>query len=77
MKKTCQVSTTTTAAVIDADGNYLGKYRKHHIPHCGRASTKVLLQAGLSWLSGIETRMAKSVSTFAMIATSEGCSASA
>ncbi|MFL5329508.1 MAG: nitrilase-related carbon-nitrogen hydrolase [Gemmataceae bacterium] len=24
-----------TAAVIDADGNYLGKYRKNHIPHCG------------------------------------------
>src|SRR5205823_8162531 len=24
----------TTAAVIDADGKYLGKYRKHHIPHC-------------------------------------------
>jgi len=23
-----------TAAVIDADGNYLGKYRKSHIPHC-------------------------------------------
>src|SRR4051794_21513498 len=23
----------TTAAVIDADGTYLGKYRKHHIPH--------------------------------------------
>lgn len=23
-----------TAAVIDADGTYLGKYRKHHIPHC-------------------------------------------
>jgi beta-ureidopropionase len=23
-----------TAAVIDADGGYLGKYRKHHIPHC-------------------------------------------
>jgi N-carbamoylputrescine amidase len=23
-----------TAAVINADGNYLGKYRKHHIPHC-------------------------------------------
>ncbi len=22
-----------TAAVIDADGKYLGKYRKHHIPH--------------------------------------------
>jgi N-carbamoylputrescine amidase len=23
-----------SAAVIDADGTYLGKYRKHHIPHC-------------------------------------------
>jgi len=23
-----------TAAVVDADGGYLGKYRKHHIPHC-------------------------------------------
>jgi N-carbamoylputrescine amidase len=23
-----------TAAVIDADGRFLGKYRKHHIPHC-------------------------------------------
>jgi N-carbamoylputrescine amidase len=23
-----------TASVIDADGQYLGKYRKHHIPHC-------------------------------------------
>ena len=23
-----------TAAVIDADGTYLGKYRKKHIPHC-------------------------------------------
>lgn len=22
------------ASVIDADGSYLGKYRKHHIPHC-------------------------------------------
>ncbi len=23
-----------TAAVVDANGRYLGKYRKHHIPHC-------------------------------------------
>jgi N-carbamoylputrescine amidase len=23
-----------TAAVLDADGSYLGKYRKTHIPHC-------------------------------------------
>ena len=33
-----------TAAVIDADGRYLGKFRKMHIPHCatrasGRSST--------------------------------------
>ena len=26
-----------TAAVIDADGSYLGKYRKNHIPHCAPA----------------------------------------
>src|SRR5437899_3357751 len=25
-----------TAAVIDADGAYLGKYRKNHLPHSGR-----------------------------------------
>ena len=23
-----------TAAVLDADGSYVGKYRKNHIPHC-------------------------------------------
>lgn len=23
-----------TAAVIDADGEFLGRYRKHHLPHC-------------------------------------------
>jgi beta-ureidopropionase len=23
-----------TAAILDADGTYLGKYRKNHIPHC-------------------------------------------
>ena len=27
-----------TAAVIDADGKYLGKYRKHHIPQVAPAS---------------------------------------
>jgi beta-ureidopropionase len=27
-----------TAAVIDADGSYLGKYRKHHIPHVAAGS---------------------------------------
>ncbi|TQR36714.1 nitrilase-related carbon-nitrogen hydrolase [Brevibacillus brevis] len=28
-----------TAAVIDADGTYLGKYRKQHIPHVGVGSS--------------------------------------
>jgi beta-ureidopropionase len=28
-----------TAAVIDADGAYLGKYRKHHIPHVGAGNS--------------------------------------
>ena len=38
-----------TAAVIDADGTYLGKYRKHHIPQVrasGRSSTSVPGNAG-------------------------------
>ena len=34
-----------TAAVIDADGSYLGKYRKHHIPPlCAGVLGKVLFQ---------------------------------
>ena len=41
-----------TAAVIDADGKYLGKYRKNHIPHVAAGLLgKVLLQAGQSGLS--------------------------
>ncbi len=38
-----------TAAVIDADGSYLGKYRKHHIPKSpdsGRSSTSARATAG-------------------------------
>ena len=35
-----------TAAVIDADGTYLGKYRKNHIPHTAPGLLgEVLLQA--------------------------------
>ena len=34
-----------TAAVIDADGTYLGKYRKNHIPHTSGLLGEVLLQA--------------------------------
>ena len=34
-----------TAAVIDADGNYLGKYRKHHIPHVAPGSGRSSISA--------------------------------
>ena len=38
-----------TAAVIDADGKYLGKYRKHHIPQLPSGLLgKVLFHAGQS-----------------------------
>lgn len=35
-----------TAAVIDADGRYLGKYRKHHIPHLPRFWEKFYFRPG-------------------------------
>lgn len=39
-----------TAAVIDADGSYLGKYRKHHIPHVDRFWEKFYFRPGnLGW----------------------------
>jgi N-carbamoylputrescine amidase len=34
------------AAVIDADGTYLGKYRKHHIPHVGGFWEKFYFRPG-------------------------------
>ena len=48
-----------TAAVIDADGKYLGKYRKNHIPHCPRLLGEVLLPARQSRLSRLRDRYAK------------------
>jgi N-carbamoylputrescine amidase len=33
MEKAMEGLYYNTAAVIDADGGYLGKYRKHHLPH--------------------------------------------
>ena len=43
-----------TAAVIDADGAYLGKYRKIHIPHVAPGLLgKVLFQARQPRLSGL------------------------
>ncbi|WP_019925858.1 nitrilase-related carbon-nitrogen hydrolase [Nocardia sp. BMG111209] len=39
-----------TAAVIDADGRYLGKYRKHHIPHVQGFWEKFYFRPGnLGW----------------------------
>ncbi|MFB9378452.1 nitrilase-related carbon-nitrogen hydrolase [Kineococcus gynurae] len=35
-----------TAAVLDADGRYLGKYRKHHIPHLDRFWEKFYFRPG-------------------------------
>ena len=35
-----------TAAVIDADGTYLGKYRKHHIPHTSGFWEKYFFKPG-------------------------------
>ena len=35
-----------TAAVIDADGSYLGKYRKNHIPHLGGFWEKFYFRPG-------------------------------
>ena len=35
-----------TAAVVDADGRYLGKYRKHHIPHLPQFWEKFYFRPG-------------------------------
>ncbi|NAZ82869.1 acyltransferase [Kineococcus sp. R8] len=35
-----------TAAVVDADGRYLGKYRKHHIPHVEKFWEKFYFRPG-------------------------------
>src|SRR5271169_1000285 len=49
-----------TAAVIDADGRYLGKYRKHHIPHCHPGFwEKFYFTPGNLGYSVFETRYAK------------------
>ncbi len=49
-----------TAAVIDADGSYLGKYRKNHIPHCGPGFwEKFYFRPGNLGYPVFETRYAK------------------
>ncbi|MFH1011751.1 MAG: nitrilase-related carbon-nitrogen hydrolase [bacterium] len=48
-----------TAAVIDADGTYLGKYRKNHIPHTAGFWEKFFFKPGNLGYPVFETRYAK------------------
>src|SRR3954464_2460961 len=48
-----------SAAVIDADGSYLGKYRKHHIPHTSQFWEKFFFRPGNLGFPVFQTRYAK------------------
>ena len=48
-----------TAAVIDADGTYLGKYRKKHIPHTTGFWEKFFFKPGNGGYPVFQTRYAK------------------
>ena len=48
-----------TAAVLDADGTYLGKYRKNHIPHTSGFWEKFFFKPGNLGYPVFETRYAK------------------
>ena len=48
-----------TAAVVDADGSYLGKYRKSHIPHVGGFWEKFFFKPGNSDWPVFETAYCK------------------
>jgi len=48
-----------TAAVIDADGTYLGKYRKNHIPQTGGFWEKYFFKPGNMGYPVFQTRYAK------------------
>ena len=47
------------AAVIDADGSYLGKYRKTHIPHVGGFWEKFFFKPGTSGWPVFQTAYCK------------------
>jgi beta-ureidopropionase len=47
-----------TAAVIDADGTYLGKYRKNHIPHTNQFWEKYFFKPGNTGYPVFKTRYA-------------------
>jgi N-carbamoylputrescine amidase len=48
-----------TAAVIDADGTYLGKYRKHHIPHVNGFWEKFYFKPGNKGFPVFDTAVGK------------------
>ena len=48
-----------TAAVIDADGSYLGKYRKNHIPHTAGFWEKFFFKPGNLGYPTFQTKFAK------------------
>ena len=48
-----------TAAVIDADGSYLGKYRKHHIPHVNGFWEKFYFRPGNGGYPVFDTAVGK------------------
>jgi N-carbamoylputrescine amidase len=48
-----------TAAVVDSDGKYLGKYRKHHIPHLDRFWEKFYFRPGNLGYPVFETSVGK------------------
>ena len=48
-----------TAAVIDADGSYMGKYRKNHIPHTAGFWEKFFFKPGNLGYPIFETKYAK------------------
>ena len=60
-----------TAAVIDADGTYLGKYRKNHIPQTTGFWEKYFFKPGQPRLPDVPDALrARSASTSATTATS-------
>ena len=59
-----------SAAVIDADGSYLGKYRKHHIPHTNQFWEKFFFRPGNMGFPVFRRATARSASTSATTATS-------
>ena len=48
-----------TAAVLDADGSYLGKYRKNHIPHTSGFWEKFFFKPGNLGYPTFQTRFAR------------------